>query len=133
MDYGFSAYKKTSINTASNEEILLMLYRTAIKHTKLAIQAIDSYNIKDKAKHIDKIQAIMIELNEGLNFEVGKHEESNVAEDLSALYDYILGACTKASFELNSRPLHSVHNILMTLYSGWSEAIKKIQGSNSVF
>lgn len=131
MDYGFSAYKKTSINTATNEEILLMLYQTAINHTKKAIKAIENYDIKSKAKHIDRVQAIVIELNEGLNFDVGKGEEANIAYDLSSLYDYIIGACTEASIQLDSRPLHSVYEVLLTLYDGWSEAVKKVKSNEA--
>lgn len=131
MDYGYSAYKKTSINTATNEEILLMLYRTAINHTKKAIKAIEDYDIKSKAHHIDRIQAITIELNEGLNFNIEKEQDHKVAEDLSSLYDYIISACTEASFYLNPAPLHSVHDVLMTLYTGWTEAIKKIRNNEA--
>jgi flagellar protein FliS len=131
MDYGFSAYKKTSINTATNEEILLMLYRTAINHTKKAIVAIEEYDIKAKAKHIDKVQAIAIELNEGLNFNVGKGEEANIAYDLSSLYDYIIRACTEASIQLDPKPLHSVYEVLLTLYDGWSEAVKKVKNNEA--
>ena len=41
MSYGLGAYKKTSVQTASKEQILLMLYQAAIKNCKKAIEAID--------------------------------------------------------------------------------------------
>ena len=48
MGYGFGAYKKTSITTASREEVLLMLYRGAIKEAKKAITALEDKNISEK-------------------------------------------------------------------------------------
>ena len=41
MSYGLGAYKKTSVKTASKEQILLMLYQSAIKNCKKAIEAIE--------------------------------------------------------------------------------------------
>lgn len=43
--YGLGAYKKTSIHTASKEQVLLMLYQAAIKNCKKAIEAIDARQI----------------------------------------------------------------------------------------
>lgn len=36
MSYGYGAYKKTAVSTASKEQILLMLYQAAIKNCKKA-------------------------------------------------------------------------------------------------
>ena len=63
MSYGLGAYKKTSVQTASKEQILLMLYQAAIKNCKKAIEAIEQKNIAGKGVHIGKLQDIVIELN----------------------------------------------------------------------
>lgn len=127
MEYGHKTYKKISIHTAGQEEILLMLYRTAIEHTKKAIVAIKQKNISGKAKHIDRVQAIAIELFENLDFELDKRENLGVAKNLAALYDFIIHSCTQASLNLDYRPLEGVLKILTILYSAWAEAIKSLK------
>lgn len=123
MSYGLGAYKKTSIHTASKEQILLMLYQAAIKNCKKAIEAIEQKNLAKKGEHIGKLQDIVIELNNSLDFEVG----GQIATELSSLYDYLLFASTQANIKIDKEPLGGCLNVLTTLYDGWSEAIKNLK------
>lgn len=123
MSYGLGAYKKTSIHTASKEQILLMLYQTAIKHCKKAIEAIDNKNIAQKGEFIGKLQDIVIELNNSLDHEIG----GDVADELSSLYDYLLFSSTQANIKIDKAPLESCLEVLTTLYEGWTEAVKQLR------
>lgn len=123
MSYGLGAYKKTSIHTASKEQILLMLYQAAIKSCKKAIVAIEEKNIPAKGEHIGKLQDIVIELNNSLDFEVG----GDIAKELSSLYDFILFSSTQANIKIDAEPLEGCLNVLNTLYEGWGEAIKTLR------
>lgn len=123
MSYGLGAYKKTSLNTASKEQILLMLYQAAIKSCKKAIDSIKEENIPKKGEHIGKLQDIVIELNNSLDFKVG----GEIADELASLYDFILFSSTKANLNIDEKPLHDCLNILNTLYDGWVEAIKSLK------
>ena len=126
MSYGLGAYKKTSVGTASKEQILLMLYQAAIRNCKKAIEAIDDNQIAEKGTYIGKLQDIVIELNNSLDFEVG----GDVAKELSSLYDYILYASTQANINLDKKSLEGCLEVLKTLYNGWTEAIKSLRPSN---
>lgn len=123
MSYGLGAYKKTSVNTASKEQILLMLYQSAIKNCKKAITAIEEKNLPAKGEFIGKLQDIVIELNNSLDFDVG----GAVATELSSLYDYMLYASTQANIKVDKQPLEGCLNVLTTLYEGWNEAIKSLK------
>jgi flagellar protein FliS len=123
MSYGLGAYKKTSINTASKEQILLMLYQAAIKNCKKAIEAIEKKEIAQKGEYIGKLQDIVIELNSSLDFEVG----GDVAKELSSLYDFVLFSSTQANIKIDKEPLEGCLNVLTTLYDGWQEAIKSLK------
>ncbi len=123
MSYGLGAYKKTSVNTASKEQILLMLYQAAIKNCKKAMEAIDNKNIAAKGEFIGKLQDIVIELNSSLDFEVG----GDIAKELSSLYDFILFSSTQANIKIDKEPLEGCLNVLTTLYDGWQQAIKSIK------
>ena len=123
MSYGLGAYKKTSVHTASKEQVLLMLYQAAIKNCKKAILAINENDISAKGEYIGKLQDIIIELNNSLDFEVG----GEVAKELSALYDYIIYSSTQANMKIDSEPLEGCLNVLGTLYDGWAQAIKSLK------
>ncbi len=123
MSYGLGAYKKTSVETASKEQILLMLYQAAIKNCKKAMDAIDQKNIAKKGEYIGKMQDIVVELSNSLDFEVG----GDVAKELSSLYDYILYASTQANIKIDKQHLEGCLRVLNTLYDGWTEAIKTLK------
>ncbi|MAF76872.1 MAG: flagellar export chaperone FliS [Halobacteriovoraceae bacterium] len=123
MSYGLGAYKKTSIHTASKEQILLMLYQAAIKNCKKAIEAIEAKQIAKKGEYIGKLQDIVIELNNSLDHEVG----GQVAEELSSLYDYLLYSSTQANIKIDKEPLVGCLQVLNTLYEGWAEAVKQVR------
>jgi len=124
MNYGLGAYKKTSINTARKEEILLMLYEAAIKFCKKSIDAINEKNIAKKGEYIGRLQDIIIELNNSLDHKIG----GSIAEELSRLYDYIFYSSTLANINMDTKPLEGCLDVLTTLYDGWTNAIKSLKG-----
>jgi flagellar protein FliS len=123
MSYGLGANKKTSVETASKEQILLMLYQAAIKNCKKAIEAIEQKNIAKKGEYIGKMQDIVVELSNSLDFEVG----GDVAKELASLYDYILYSSTQANIKIDKSQLEGCLRVLNTLYDGWTEAVKQIK------
>src|SRR6476469_6016493 len=123
MSYGLGAYKKTSEDTARKEQILLMLYQAAIKNCKKAIEAIEQKNLAKKGEYIGKMQDIIVELSNSLDFEVG----GEVAKELASLYDYILYSSTQANIKLEKSHLEGCLRVLNTLYDGWTEAIKQLK------
>ena len=123
MSYGLGTYKKTSVETASKEQILLMLYQAAIKNCKKGIEAIENKNIAKKGEYIGKMQDIIVELSNSLDFEVG----GDVAKELASLYDYILYSSTQANIKIDKTHLEGCLRVLNTLYDGWTEAIKQIK------
>lgn len=127
MSYGLGAYKKTSVETASKEQILLMLYQAAIKNCKKAIEAIEQKNIAKKGEYIGKMQDIIVELSNSLDFEVG----GDVAKELSSLYDYLLYASTQANIKIEKSHLEGCLKVLNTLYEGWTEAIKNLKQTST--
>lgn len=127
MSYGLGQYKKTSVETASKEQILLMLYQAAIKNCKKAIESIDQKNIAKKGEYIGKLQDIIVELSNSLDFEVG----GDVAKELNSLYDYMMFATTQANIKIDKQPLEGVLKVLTTLYDGWTEAVKSLKNQSA--
>jgi flagellar protein FliS len=119
----YQKYKTTSVQSASREKILLMLYEGAIRFTKLAIKAIEEKKIADRGVNIGRAFDIIMELNNTLDHKVG----GKVAEQLEQLYMFMMEQYTKANISGNQEPLHSNLKILQTLYDGWVQAIEKIK------
>lgn len=123
MSYGLGAYKKTSVQTASKEQVLLMLYQAAIKNCKKAIEAIEAKQVAKKGEFIGKLQDIIIELNNSLDHEVG----GDISKELSSLYDYMIYSSTQANIKIDKEPLVGVLGVLNTLYDGWASAVKSLR------
>src|SRR3954469_13894885 len=93
MKNAYQKYKTTSIQSASREKILLMLYEGAIKFTKLAIKAAEEKKIADRGYNLGRAYDIIMELNNTLDHKVG----GEIASNLEQLYMYVTDQYTKAN------------------------------------
>jgi flagellar protein FliS len=116
-------YKTTSIQSASREKILLMLYEGAIKFVKLAIQGIEKNSIKEKCENIGRAYDIILELNNTLDHKVG----GEIASRLEQLYQFMIEQLIKANTESDVEPLKTVQKLLETLHEGWVQAVQKLK------
>jgi flagellar protein FliS len=119
----YEKYKKTSVESASKERILLMLYEAAIKFTKKAIAACEQKDIAEKGVNIGRTFDIINELNNTLNHKIG----GELATKLEALYNFITEQLTKANVKSDPEALRSVLKILETLYDGWAKAVEQLK------
>lgn len=119
----YQKYKNTSVQSASKEKILLMLYEGAIKFTKLAIKAAEEKKIADRGTNIGRAYDIIMELNNTLDHNVG----GQVASQLEQLYMFMMEQYTKANISGNPEPLQQNLKLLNTLYDGWVQAVEKIK------
>jgi len=126
MSNQLNKYKKTSVLSASREQILLMLYEGAIKFTKLAIQANEQKKIADRGHNIIRAFDIIVELNATLDHKVG----GELALQLEQLYVFMMDQYTKANLKGDSEPLRANLKVLENLYDGWKQAIDKIKKEN---
>lgn len=123
MKNAFQKYKQTSVQSASREKLLLMLYEGAIRFMKQAIIAIDGKDIAGRGMNIGRAFDIVNELNNTLNHEAGPE----IAKNLEQLYMFISEQLTKANATGQKKPLEDSLKIMETLYSGWVEAIEKLK------
>lgn len=116
-------YQKTAIQTASKEELVLLLYNGAIKHTRNAVDFLEKKNFPDASKNICRAQAIIVELLNALNFEVG----GEIAKNLEYLYSVMVDNLTVANFEHLVEPLNLNLKILDKLKSAWEGVLQQIK------
>ncbi|MBM9537394.1 flagellar export chaperone FliS [Desulfobulbus alkaliphilus] len=113
-------YVANSVNAASPEQLMLMLYDGAVRFISLAIQAIDNGQIDKRAYYINKTSAIVSEFAATLDH----NQDAKLAEDLDALYSYMLGRMMEANLKNKTEPLHEVKTMLSDLRATWAQAIE---------
>jgi flagellar protein FliS len=112
-------YLTNTVKSASPEQLMLMLYDGAIKFVALGIQAIENGVIDKRAYYINKTSAIISEFAATLDHSVNP----KLAEDLDALYRYMLKRLLDASLANETAPLIEVKKMLSELRATWAQAI----------
>ncbi len=120
MNMHSNDYLKNQIATASKEQLLIMFYDGAIRFTAQARHAVDNNDISGRTYGINKASAIITELAATLDHKIGK----KIAEDLDALYAYMLNELNLANIKNDGSRLEIVENLLSDLRSTWVEAIQ---------
>lgn len=115
---GYDQYKSNSINTATPEELTMMLYNGLVKFLMQAQSAIDAKNIEKANNGIIKAQAIIIEFMTTLDMNY------EVSQSLELLYDYMYRQLTQANLKKDNTIMAEVLGIAKELRDTWSQAIK---------
>ena len=112
-------YRETSIKTAGQGRLIVLLYDEAVKNLDKAIAVLDSENRQyDKANNaIIKAQDIITELSASLDFEKGK----DIASNLFSLYVYFNRQLTAGNMDKDSKPIKPVRNMLYDLRAAWKQ------------
>jgi flagellar protein FliS len=117
--YNMNQYQQNQVGTASPEQILLMLYDGAIRFTRRAIAGIEEEKPELKLSGVAKAMAIIAEFSNSLNHDIG----GQIAEDLDALYNFMMRELTAANLKNDIEKLRNVEKLLMDLRQTWSEAV----------
>lgn len=123
MTNAYQKYKQTSVQSASREKLLLLLYEGAIKFIKRAILACEQKDIAARGINIGRAFDIIMELNNTLDHKVG----GDISKNLEQLYMFICQQLTASNLKGEPQPLRDALKILETLYQGWIEAIEKLK------
>lgn len=120
-------YQNTQVQTASPEQILIMLYDGAIRFLEQASEAMGGGDYATKIKNIDKTLAIIAELNATLDHEIG----GEVAANLASLYDFMMREIPRANARNDASVLAPVISILRELREAWVEAAEIVRKEHS--
>ncbi len=112
-------YKKNQIETATPEEILIMLYDGAIRFLMVAKKAYQDKNAEKFGTHLIKAQHIIREFMNSLDMEIG----GEMAVNLYNLYDYLHFRLVQANIKKDVAMIDEVVDHLRRLKQTWEEAI----------
>jgi flagellar secretion chaperone FliS len=117
----YQVYRQTQTQTAAPGELVLLLYRGAVRFVTAAIEAMEISNIAEANEKLLKTQAIVSHLLETLDVERG----GEVARNLDALYEYMLRRLVEANVKKDTIPAREVQALLRELLTAWEEAVRQ--------
>lgn len=117
----YNAYKQNSVNTASKEQLLLMLVDGAVKYTKIARLAILDKNIERAHKELVRVQDIFLELM------ITMDRGSKAMDDLYQLYEYIKNELAKANMKKDIKIIDEVLPLIEEIRDMWHEVDMRIK------
>lgn len=112
-------YRKNQIETATPEQILILLYDGAIQYLNKAKIAISQNDVNESSTNIYNCQQIIIEFMNSLDMENG----GEVAVNLRELYRYLYRTLVDAGFSKDTAKIDEVLNHLKGLRETWLKAI----------
>ncbi|WP_127580309.1 flagellar export chaperone FliS [Paenibacillus koleovorans] len=113
-----SKYFENSIQTASKEQLLIMLYNGAIRFCKTAIEAMKQQRYDEVHTNIVKAQNIISE------FVITLDRNAPVADSLLQLYDYYNHLLVTANMNKDTASIEQVIGFLTEMRDTWVEAAK---------
>lgn len=119
MNQYVKQYQKTTVETASNEKILIMLYDGAIQFLNKAKIALGEKNWEQSHNNLMGAQRI---LEEFINT-IDKEPNPELAQNLINLYEYFITRLVQANMKHQIEPVDEVLKFLKELKATWEQAI----------
>jgi flagellar protein FliS len=122
-----STYKETRVKTASQGQLIIMLYNEAVRQLDqaLGLMELNSSGKKDPAriekigKSVVKTQEIVSELMVSFDFEQG----GEIAKNLFALYTWFNRELMEANIGQSTQRIAGVRNLINDLRGTWQEIV----------
>ncbi len=123
-------YRATSILTASPGQLVLMLYDGALKAMALSREAFAATEEPRRIETINtqllKAQAILTELQNGLNMDAG----GEFARTMHRLYDYHNRRLLEANIRKQIEPVIEVERLVRELRDAWAQMLAQQDGGS---
>lgn len=111
----YKAYRQTQITTASQANLILMMYEGAMRFTRQALDSLDAQDPAGMVRNIQKARDIVNELSLSLDISQG----GEAAARLESLYQFTLSQLTLANIKTDRAPLEAVLRVLTPLTAAW--------------
>lgn len=122
--YANDTYRRTTVSTASQGQLVVLLYEGAVKRLTAAADLFDekgmvaAHNIEQLNDNLQKAQAIITELEVSLDMEAG----GEIAHNLMALYVYFNSELMSANINRDKGRIDFVLKMMSELLESWRKA-----------
>lgn len=110
-------YRKNAVNGASPLQLVVMLYDGALKYMEAGKRAIAEHDLAKQNGELQKAQRVVMELMSCLDLKNG----GDIANNLLALYTYVLNQLVEANVEDKVEPIERSISIFSELRESWSK------------
>ncbi|GAC20842.1 flagellar export chaperone FliS [Paraglaciecola arctica] len=118
---GINAYKKGNlkqeISQADPHKLTLMLMQGTLDKLAYSKGCIERKDYAGKSEHISRATAILLNLRETLELKEG----AEVADNLFALYDYMIQRLIDANVQNSLKIVDEVITLLLPIKTAWSQ------------
>ena len=122
-----STYKETRIKTASQGQLIIMLYGEAVRQLDIALDLLetsdsgkrDPSRIEKISKAVVKTQEIVAELMVSLDFEQG----GDIAKNLFSLYTWFNRELMEANIDQDAKRISGVRSLIDELRGAWQRIV----------
>lgn len=118
MHSAYQTYQTTAVQTATPQELSLMLYNGCLKFIKLANKALAEGNIEQKHINLIKAQAIISQFRITLDMDVP------ISENLDSLYEFINQQLVEANTTNDQAKLAVAEELVTELRDTWKTMMK---------
>ncbi len=119
----YSTYKQSSVETATPDKLLLMLFNGGIKFLHQGQRALAEKDLAGANEYLGKVQDILTELMTTLDMEQG----GEIAANLYQLYDFYRRQTILANTKKDPALLDAVLEFFQTFKEIWAEAANKVR------
>jgi len=116
----YQVYKQTQVNTASQGELILMLFDGAIRFSNQARQLILEGDLEGANAKLIRAQDIMTEFMISLDMNQGE-----IAQNLYRLYDFIHNCLVQANVKKDVTLIDQAVRFLTELRDTWRQVVAK--------
>lgn len=122
---GYAAYKEVRVSTATQSNLLLMLYDGLVTQLDAAVKALQNKAGEEAHKRLVKAQDIISELTQALNMDY------EISQNLHALYTYCYERLVSANVAKDPQPAIEVLGLMTELREAWQQAMRSQQGAQA--
>jgi flagellar protein FliS len=123
-------YGQVQIKTANKGQLVVMLYRGAIKHMRKSLVQLEARDLEGKGKSLVRAQDIVLELLYALDQKLIE-EGNELAQNLQRLYLYAYRRLVYANIHLDPDPIEEVIVLLANLLEAWEKVAVGNQSPDS--
>jgi len=116
-------YLKTQIQTASREQLVLMLYDGAIRFSEQARDLVVAKDYEEAHNLLIRAQNIVLELLYALDRKTG----GEVADNLASLYTYCYNRLIEANVHHLPERIDESTSVLRGLREAWAQAVDMVK------
>lgn len=111
-------YQLNQINTATPQELVLLLYNGGIKYCNLAKSAIERKKVGEAHLNLIRAQDVLTELQVGLNHNI------EISKNLYELYDFMKRRLVEANMQKDIQIINEVIGFFVEFRDTWKQAIE---------